>query len=155
MEIAAQRGYAMVWTEAIAAEWGRHASPFAVRWRVQMASAKRIVDVGGERDDELREAIELAAATPKGARIMEKDAHLVEAALATERTVTSRDDEARGWFARTVERIPRLAKVVWVNPDMPEEEPIEWLRAGAKPDRARTLAAYGPPAPARRSGPSS
>jgi hypothetical protein len=74
MEIAAQRGYAMVWTAAIAEEWRRHASPFAVRWRVQMASTQRIVDVEGERDDGLREAIVLAAATPKGARIMERSA---------------------------------------------------------------------------------
>jgi hypothetical protein len=33
-----------------------------------------------------RESLQLAAATPKGARIMAKDAHLVEAALDTERT---------------------------------------------------------------------
>jgi hypothetical protein len=144
MEIAVQRGYAMVWTEAIAAEWGRHASPFAVRWRVQMASTGRIVDVGAERDDELREALDRAAAETEAGGIMQKDAHLIEAALATERTVTSRDDRARGWFARTVERIPRLARIVWVNPDMPEEEPIAWLRAGAKPERARTLAKYVP-----------
>lgn len=97
-----------------------------------------------ERDDELREAVERAAVALQAGKIMQKDAHLVEAALATERTVTSRDDEARGWFARTVGRIPRLTKIVWVNPDVPEEEPIDWLRAGAKPERARTLAQYVP-----------
>jgi len=142
-EITRQPAYALVWTEAIAAEWRRHESPFALRWRVQMASSQRIVDVDGERDDDLREAIEAAiATTPKGARIMEKDAHLVEAALATERTVTSCDDEARGWFARTAGGVRKLAKIVWVNPELPAEAPIEWLRGGAKPERARTLAQY-------------
>ncbi len=141
-EIAAQPGYAMVWTEAIAEEWSRHASPFAIRWRVQMASKGRIVSVDGERNDDLREALERSAAAQEAGGIMQKDAHLVEAVLATERTVTSRDDRARGWFARTVVRIPRLAKIVWVNPDMPEEEPIDWLRGGAKPERSRTLAVY-------------
>jgi hypothetical protein len=145
-EIEAQRGYAMVWTEAIADEWRRHASPFAIRWRVKMASAQRIADVDGERDDELREAIEVAAAAMNAGGIMQKDTRLVEAALATERTVTSLDDRARGWFARTAGRIRRLAKIVWVNPDVPEESPIDWLRSGAKPERARTLAQYAPAA---------
>ncbi len=143
-EIAAQRGYLLVWTEAIAAEWRRHASPFAVRWRVQMASSRRIVDLDGERDDDLREAIEEAAVALEGGRIMQKDAHLVEAALATERTVTSLDDEARRWFAKAAGRVPRLARIVWVNPTTPGEEPLAWLRAGAKPERARTLAVYVP-----------
>jgi len=145
-EIAAHRGYTMVWTEAIAEEWRRHASPFAIRWRVRMASTQRIVDVEGERDDALREAIDLAAAALEAGGIMQKDAHLVEAALATtSRTVTSRDDRARGWFARSTRRIPRLAKIVWVNPDVPEENPIDWLRGGAKPEPPRTLAHYLPP----------
>ncbi len=139
----------MVWTEAIADEWRRHASPFAIRWRVQMASTGRIVDVDGERDDALREAVEAAAAALEAGGIMQKDTHLVEAALATERTVTSRDDKARGWFARSAGRIPRLARIVWVNPDIPEEAPIDWLRAGAKLERARTLARYVPPPPRR------
>jgi hypothetical protein len=142
MEIAAERGYAMVWTEAIAEEWSRHASPFAIRWRVQMASSQRIIEVDDARDDELREAIQQAAAAMEAGGIMQKDTHLVEAALATERTVTSRDDRARGWFAKTSGRNARLAKIVWVNPDMPEETPIEWLRGGAKLERTRTLAQY-------------
>ncbi len=148
-EIAAHRGYALVWTEAIADEWRRHASPFAIRWRTQMASTGRIVDVDGERDDGLRESIELAATALEGGGVMQKDAHLIEAALATERTVTSCDDRARGWFARSARRIPRLAKIVWVNPATPAEGPVEWLRAGAKPERPRTLATYAP-APSRR-----
>ncbi len=144
LEIAAQRDYTLVWSEAIADEWSRHGSKFARLWRVQMARAGRIVEVDGERDDDLREAIERGAATTKGRRITLKDAHLVEAAFATEHTVTSQDDEARGWFAKSVGRIPRLGKIVWVNPDVPEEETIAWLRGGAKPERARTLARYVP-----------
>ena len=105
----------MVWTEAIAAS-GAATHPLAVRWRVQMASTARIVDVSGERDHELREALDQAAAEKEAGGIMQKDAHLIEAALATEPTVTSRDDRARGWFARTAGRILRLARIVWVNP---------------------------------------
>jgi hypothetical protein len=140
--IAAERGYTMVWTEAIAEEWRRHESAFAIRWRVQMASTQRIFDVDEARDEALREAIVLAATALEAGGIMQKDTHLIEAALATERTVTSLDERARGWFVRSVGRIPRLAKIVWVNPDIPAESPIAWLRAGAKPEGARTLAQH-------------
>lgn len=141
-EIAAQRGFTLVWTEAIAEEWGRHNSAFALRWRVQMAASGRIVDVDGERDEDLRAAVERAALTLGAGGVMQKDTHVVEAALATEHTVTALDDEARGWFAKSADNIPRLAKIVWVNPNVPAEKPNAWLRAGAKRERQRMLGQY-------------
>ena len=60
--------------------------------------------------------------------------------------MTSRDDRARAGGSRGPScGSLALAKIaVWVNPDMPKEEPIDWLRGGAKPERSRTLAHYAP-----------
>jgi hypothetical protein len=58
----------LVWSEAISKEWREHESSFSTRWRVQMVSSQRIKDIDGEQNDDLRESIKLAAATPKGLR---------------------------------------------------------------------------------------
>ena len=95
--------------------------------------------------EELRKAVEVAAMALNAGGVMQKDAHLVEAALATEHTVTSLDDKARGWFAESSARIPKLRRIVWVNPDRSTEEPIQWLREGAKREATRTLARHRKP----------
>src|SRR5258708_12152647 len=120
-------------TDAIFAEWSRHESRFGTRWRVQMASDQRVVAISDERDDDLRDELDVHARTTRQRRIMLKDAHLIEGALATERTVTSLDDEARVAFAQTTSQVPKLAKIVWVNPAPHDNDAIKCLPGGAKP----------------------
>jgi hypothetical protein len=135
-------GYSLVWSREIAEEWNRRASKFAVVWRVEMARKGRVIDLPDLRDDGLREAIDAAAPTAKARRILRKDVHLMEAAQATERTVTSLDEEARSCFVAVCSKVPTVGAVVWVNPDLQEETPVVWLRSGAKPQKGRTLARY-------------
>lgn len=70
---------------------------------------------------------------------MLKDFHLVEAALATDQTVTSLDDIVRNLFASTSRTAGELRSIVWVNPDKTQEQAIAWLENGAKPEKKRIL----------------
>ena len=68
---------------------------------------------------------------------MYKDACLIEAALATDRTVASLDESVRSLFRRAAGQVGELRAIVWVNPELEEDEPIPWLERGAlaEPDR--------------------
>ena len=70
---------------------------------------------------------------------MLNDVHLIDAALATDRTVNSLDGKARKVFARASHTLAELTSIVWVNPDQPAEDPTGWLQRGAKPERKRML----------------
>ena len=73
---------------------------------------------------------------------MLKDIHLLEAALATDNIVVSRDDSARGLFSKTARVVHAISSTVWVNP-AEEVDPRLWLDNGAEPDQERMLGRYG------------
>lgn len=74
---------------------------------------------------------------------MRHDMLLIEAALATDRTVVSLDDEVRGLFKLNIDRLRSLGRILWVNPDQGEEDAITWLQSGARPERHRMLGYSG------------
>ena len=55
------------------------------------------------------------------------DVHVLEAALATDRTVASIDDEARGLYRAVSRSVRVLRRVVWVNPVTDSGRVIRWL----------------------------
>jgi hypothetical protein len=70
---------------------------------------------------------------------LRKDFHLVEAAIATDRTVVSLDEIVRRLLKAAAASVAGIKKVVWVNPDRTAEQAINWLVAGAKPESERML----------------
>jgi len=70
---------------------------------------------------------------------MDKDAHLLEAARASDGLIVSMDEEVRNLFDMASNRIAGLRRLTWVNPAVPEEEPIRWLKAGAPVEKARLV----------------
>ncbi|HEU0047324.1 MAG TPA: hypothetical protein VFQ43_06945 [Nitrososphaera sp.] len=68
-----------------------------------------------------------------------KDFHLVSAALATEQTILSNDDEARNIFAAAAAEIEQFQRLIWVNPSNAHENCTRWLAQGARPERQRYL----------------
>ena len=66
---------------------------------------------------------------------MLKDAHLIETARTFGSPVVSLDDRARNCFREAARRVQDLRQVVWINPVVEPERPLEWLRDGA-PDEA-------------------
>jgi hypothetical protein len=101
--------------------WNRHQSLFAARWLADMQSRGKVEDIAYVRNDELR-------AEAPGTVSAQKDLHLVEAALVTDRIVISLDDRAR-----TELSVPAAAEVMWVHPVDEGGHVIYWLRSGAAP----------------------
>ena len=91
-----------------------------------------------ERDNNLRKRIDQAMHRDQRA-IVAKDVHLIEAAIATDRLVTSKDESARGVFKDASNGVVDLQQIVWVNPTCDNEDPIEWLQNGARAEAHRML----------------
>jgi len=131
----------VVMTPDIREEWNRHQSNFSRTWLRTMVAKKKIEyrsDIPA--NDELWNKIKAIVASDKACEAMLKDFRLIEAALATDKTVISLDDTVRKLFDKGAIRVGELRNVVWVNPDKIEEEkPIEWLENGAEAESDRLL----------------
>ena len=135
-------GHQVVITDAILAEWHHHLSRYSRRWRRQMYGRRRVyrIDQAKERDNNLRNRIDAAVHRDQKA-IIDKDVHLIEAAIATDQLVTSKDGSARGVFKDASDGVVELKQIVWVNPTGDNEKPIEWLQNGARAEARRLLGA--------------
>ena len=133
-------GHHVVMTKAIREEWHRHMSRYSKRWRRRMWARKRVVKIVGERDETLRGRIDASVSQDQQAMVA-KDVHLVEAALATDRLITSQDERVRSALGTASNNVGELKKIVWVNPTQGDEKPIDWLRDGAKAEEHRLLGA--------------
>ncbi len=137
---ALERRHSVVFSEECLAEWKRHEQAFARGWRARMVAKRQVVFlVESCRDETLREKLERAAASEPRRKAMIKDAHLIEAARATDRIVISLDEEARGLFRDAAPQVTEVRAVMWVNPDLAEEGVVDWLHAGARRDASREL----------------
>jgi hypothetical protein len=72
----------------LAAEWDRHQSLYAARWRAEMRTRNKVVDIADGQNEKLRNQLPMS-------RAILKDLHLIEAALATDKIVISLDDRAQ------------------------------------------------------------
>jgi hypothetical protein len=134
--------YRMAWSEAITAEWEKHKRGFAAKWLVSMRSKRKLLRV---RDDEslteLCNAIREHSKDPNLVEKMLKDAHLFEAALATDLRIVSWDTNAHDHFGRLAATHDRLRSILWADPVTEGEKAVEWLESGAPAERSRRLKA--------------
>lgn len=131
----------IVMTEKINNEWKNHQSRFARRWRVSMDARKKIERINPPEDEALQNKVTNTADDADEIEAMEKDFHLLQAALATDQTVISLDETIRGLFKRASQQVGEIRNIIWVNPDRMEEQPILWLQNGAPPEPRRQLSA--------------
>ena len=129
----------VVMTEKISNEWKNHRSRFARRWRVSMDARKKIDRINPPEYAELRDKVTNTASDEDEIEVMQKDFHLLQAALATDHTIISLDETVRGFFIHASQRVGEIRNIIWVNPDRPAEEPIAWLQNGAPPETHRRL----------------
>lgn len=121
-------------------EWNRHESRFAGQWRRQMVARRKVLFLAeGAGNEGFREALSQVALPQKARRALEKDAHLAEAADATDRIIISRDEKVRSHFRSVCSEIPLLKEILWANPEIEVEEVVKWLRTGARMERFRKL----------------
>jgi hypothetical protein len=93
----------IVMTVSLAAEWDRHQSLYAARWRAEMRTRNKVVDIADVQNEEVRRQV-------VGSRAIQKDLHLIEAALATDKVVISLDDRAQADLC-----VEATKDVTWVN----------------------------------------
>ncbi len=93
---------------------------FARAWLAEMTSKAKVEAVADTPNEQLR-------AEAPGTASAQKDLHLIEAALATDKIVVSLDDTARAELS-----VP-AAEVMWVHPVDEGGHVIYWLNKGAEP----------------------
>jgi hypothetical protein len=132
------RAYAVVST-ALLEEYRRQArmSKFFRRWLAWMTRKQRVWEVNPPPHRSTRSAAQRLLSAPRRDAV-EKDLHLVSAALASDRRVLSEDDLMRRDLGAIAPRVRALARVHWANPEA--AGCILWLSLGAPDDRAWQLA---------------
>ncbi|NER98862.1 MAG: hypothetical protein F6J86_34400 [Symploca sp. SIO1B1] len=136
----------IVMTPEIRQEWDQHQSRFARQWLATMVAKKKLLPLKNlPTNSSLWDCLERIAETDEQRGQIIKDVHLLEAALASDKTIISLDEKtARRFFRRAAKESSILQTIVWVNPNRVEEEqPIAWLEAGAIPEEKRLLGYIG------------
>lgn len=141
--------YRVVVTPEIQAEWDAHlqlprkqrerAQHYLYGWLAAMGQRGLVYTEKVPQRAALRHRIEIANIDENIRAILQKDLLLIEAALATDRIIISRDDKARHHYSDLAYKVEELRVIVWVNPCQPEEQCIAWLKNGANPDEERRL----------------
>jgi hypothetical protein len=109
-----------------------------------MVQSNRIVALEDVDYDVLRQTIDAYAPQQGVADLMQKDRHLIEAALETDLRILSLDDQVRGHFSRRCDDIDLIQDILWANPRLPDEECIDWVVMGTPRKDKRLLCEYIP-----------
>ena len=137
------QNHQLVLSKDLSEEWKGHQSRFARRWRLSMDARKRVVRIKNSEDNQLRNTITTLSSNSNEIEVMQKDIHLLEAALETDKTVTSLDQTVRTLFAKASQQVNAIRMIIWVNPNrITDEQPIVWLKNGAPAEQHRQLSAY-------------
>ncbi len=104
-----------------------------------MHARKLVIDLGNVESQGLREKLSRHATDEASVEEMLKDAHLLEGAMATDRTIASRNDSERDLFRNVSRRIGEIRDIMWVNPDREQEYCLDWLGRGAPVEPERLL----------------
>ena len=131
----------IVMTPELSEEWNAHQSNFAARWLKSMIARKRFNYITPPRDTVLSDKIDATATRERDLEAMQKDFHLLQAALATDQSIVSLDETVRQLFKQASQQVGEIRNIIWVNPDRTEEQPIAWLQNGALPEANRRLSA--------------
>ena len=124
-------GHQVVASNEIIREWKNHPSRFASKWRVQMHGRKGIVFPLIHENPSLRARISKHAPEESITLIILKDVHLIDAALATDNRIVSMDKRAFNHLRKLASHLPEIHQLALVNPEVPDPDPVQWLKDGA------------------------
>lgn len=119
-------------------EWKQHRSNFAHDWLQTMYARKLVVKLGDVRNPLLRDKI-LKSIKPKDHDAAEKDIHLLEAAIAADRLLISKNRKDMERFIAITDRVGEIQMIVWVNPMNTDDLCFPWLENGCPAERHRML----------------
>jgi hypothetical protein len=134
-------------SDDIKREWDVHGKhPYTKTWLTSMRARRRIFRIEENCEDKsLREQICALPSIPDHIQSMSKDVILIEAAIKSDRTIISIDKKARRLFAGACKRIRYIHDIAWINPCIPEDEAVCWLKNGANSTEYIRLYNYNDP----------
>lgn len=138
-----QGGFTVLMTPEMNAEWKRHESGYTKDWRLRMEVKDRILYQSLPPNQRLRETLEAVPLTPAQRAILDKDIHLLEAAMAADHPVISKDEKVRRVLCVCCSRIPELETIVWVNPVLDAPILDHWFANACRPQPELCLSYYG------------
>lgn len=123
-------------------EWKEHSSLHSRRWWRSMVARKRIEFLDGA---EFAVHLESSCACLKHDRWKEdlrKDFHLVQSALASDRTILSNEREFPKYVSIACVTVRVLSGLYYANPSLEGESCIQWIQAGAENETGRRIEAW-------------
>ena len=129
----------VVMTTEIRKEWKKHRSGYARTWQTSMVARKKVHDVEPKANKAFNSKLESTVTSDRDLEAFKKDLPLIDAALATDCSVVSLDDQVRRILSASAQRVGEIRYITWVNPSKTNESPITWLENGAKPEKSRSL----------------
>jgi len=115
-------------TDEIWAEWKKHRSRFAQKWRGAMVARKKMfVPAAKELDHSIVENVSFEGMSDTDQEAVRKDLPLLKAAFAADRVIVTRDDK----LPKVLRKYPQWQKVArlirWINPEHDSPTSIENL----------------------------
>jgi hypothetical protein len=130
----------VVVSKEIEKEWNEHQSWLFVNWLNKMEiKKKRKDDPDIQPDPVLRKKVEALGLSSKDEAEILKDLKLIEAALAADCVIVSKNEKDRKKFDAIACQVKELQGITWVNPVNLDENPIGWLKSGARNEKERRL----------------
>lgn len=128
----------IVVTPALREEWKTHCSRYGITWLRQMRNKNKVVVLNDSIFlEDLRNQLPCQTLSAKQNNALEKDMHLLEAALETDRRIISYDESVHNYICKA--KLDGVEKIIWVNPENDEDKCLEWLAGGAKEEKHRQL----------------
>lgn len=140
----------LVLTDDLREEWSRHRSRFARRWLARMVTKDKVERLDVTQAPDLQEDIDdFADGVSDDFEVievyrheMQKDRHLLEAALAADEMILSLNEKDRRRFAKACDDISSIRTIVWSNPERDEDSCLDWVQQGASPEPRLRLKNY-------------
>jgi predicted nucleic acid-binding protein len=110
----AESGLPVAFCPVLLAEWRKHRSQLSARWLSSMIARKKFHYLKPTANTQSE--IEKCALSEKDRAVAEKDAHVVDIAIATGNFIASNDKVARGVFSVVAQNTTLLDGLIWAVP---------------------------------------
>ena len=97
-------------------EWKAHASNFAQTWWTSMSARRKVARVEDRIDEEVRRPLQRADLTDRQRAAIEKDLHLIEAALRADCIIVGLDLRLTEYVRHAGKRARKLRAVRFIDP---------------------------------------
>jgi hypothetical protein len=112
-------------------EWKVHESGFARTWRISMVARRKLHVADASANATLDSRVLATTNIDTEQFEMDKDLHLIRAAMQTDNCVVSLDNVARDLFVAAAAAVKEISGIDWLNPETEFDGIVDWLDRGA------------------------